>query len=173
MVINSRKVVFTVIICFIFSISFLQQPVISSSALSSNEFAVDVGLTIQDAYYGDFDEDNYTDDIQILLSIDIVIEYDDDFDEEIIFAILYTEISLPSGLNYEFKLQFSTEYDDEAIFILITALNTANEPGWYKTEIKSNIIFNKNVYTPSDSFIFDPPTGGVPGADPLFSLSLL
>lgn len=168
--INNKKLVYTIFISLIFCLSFLmQQPLNVSSASTDN--AVDIDLIILDAYYGDFDGDRLFDDVRILLKIDIQFAYY--LDDESINAILKIDIFLPSGLKYKGVLKFSTEYEGNDIFVLITALNTATESGWYETEIDSIITFDKNTYTPSDDFIFDPPTDGGSGSDPLFSLTVM
>lgn len=138
------------------SISFLLI-IISMSFLQLNSTKADNSydyfkFRIDDAYYGDFDSDRNKDDIRIIATIST------DF-EGLIVSCLKIDITLPSGFVHHFSVTVNAESDnDDDIVFIITAYNTATEPGWYLAEIEGLFFLEDGqIILQRRDITFDPP----------------
>lgn len=118
-----------------------------------------MSITIDDAYYGNLDDDSYEDDIRI--SLTLVVSnwyYYTDID-------LYIGIELPSGIEFWFIAEFTVYKTTYSGYITIDfdLLNTATESGWYTASAVG--FANNERVSIMDTLIFDPP-GSTDGADP-------
>ncbi len=138
-----------ILISFILSI-FLVSFVVSKTNVVDS-VGENIDLFITDAYYGNFDGDQYEDDIRVKAVLDA------NFHGEVLL-FLYLDIILPSGKVYKFSFQANVEFEGPDKFVKITAFNTATESGWYKCKMTGLAVYNGMLIYSYNSLTFDPPT---------------
>ena len=120
---------------------------------------------IVDAYYGNFDSDRIEDDIRIIATIDT--DY-----EGLIISNLKIDITLPSGFVHHFSATVCAESDDGVVFI-ITAFNTATEPGWYNAEIEGLFFLEDGqIMLQKRDITFDPPSENPGTGEPTINITV-
>ncbi len=110
---------------------------------------------ISNAYYTDLDGDSCPDDIKILVEFAF-----GELDPSRVAINLW--IILPSGVTYTFKITVYRPPDCSTL--QIDCMNMAYESGWYTIDMSARLSGTVDGrYVVTDTFAFDPPTGGGPG----------
>ena len=116
-------------------------------------------LNITNASYGDFDDDGFIDDIEIIAEL----VFDGAVNQKRrIHSWLFCFIETPSGDIYYFYFNIRFSLESTHITFIITAYNTAKESGWYQIDLFClllNLPPRCRSLVVHDSEIFDPPTG--------------
>ena len=125
------------------------------SALAYTRAAESNTLRISDAYYGDLDGDLYADDIKILVQFSLGTLNPSK-------VTIDLQVVLPSGTTYAFRI--IVYHPPTSSVLQIDCFDMAYESGMYMVEMSALISGTSNgKYLASDTFMFDPPTGGGPG----------
>ncbi len=125
---------------------------------ASANFSVD--MTIEDAWYADLDNDSYTDDIAVVVLLEL-------YNYNYITSVdVYIGVELPSGTTYWFTADLSLYKTTYYGYLEITfhLLNTATETGWYTA--KAVGFADGETLSIMHSYDFDPP-GETNGGDPV------
>ena len=160
---NQKRLISVTFLLIIISLGILQlNTVRAEDSYDYFKFKID------DAYYGDFDSDQNEDDIRIIASIST--DY-----EGLIISNLKIDITLPSGFVHHFTATVFAEMDDddEGIVFIITAYNTATEPGWYNAEIEGLFFLEDGqIILQKRDITFDPPDENPGTGEPTIEVTI-
>ncbi|MGY5854175.1 MAG: hypothetical protein RTU92_11450 [Candidatus Thorarchaeota archaeon] len=107
-------------------------------------------INIVDAYYCDYDDDGYENDIVVNFKVDIK---SSEWDGVIKY---YTWLELPSGITYSYI--FYQKCEDKTTITMIWH-NYATEGGWYTFSVYADARGEDAPRSGYDSLVFDPPVG--------------
>ncbi len=120
-------------------------------------------VVIEEASYGDFDNDTYEDDVVVIFTCRVL-----DGAKSPAKTDVYFTLTLPSGKQHFALVTIVGKYSE--ITLGMYWFNVATEPGWYNIAADAYTYGGPDARTSdSDVLIFDPPTGSGNG-DPTIKL---
>lgn len=123
-----------------------------NKSIQVNSLGETITLHITDAYYGNFDNDSYEDDIKVIANLDANFQ-------GYALLFLYLDVTLPTGTIYKFSFQETVQFTGPDKTIVITAFNTATVSGWYTCELTGLAVYQDMLLYSFSTYSFDPPTG--------------
>ena len=121
-------------------------------------------ISVYDASYGDYDDDNHVDDIKCFMKLEAF----DNFSRNTFLLDIY--LIDPAGAEYSYSLLVSTFYNGITFKLLF--INHANVPGDYTIRVEANFHYQGTYYGACE-IIFDPPTEQIPDDEPFLTYEVV